>query len=128
MGFIFDVVQAGTAFDGNPSLQSVFFWDQGCDGYQSTTPTLLQSDQSTDATYYLDSLTGNVFSMFVFKNGAPLVNKTTLASGLLHLNFTIPLTGQHLEMSSDFRYTVRVYTGNIAINNITPNTPIEPQP
>ncbi len=112
LGYIFDVVQMGTAFDDNPSLQSLFFWDQGCDGYQSTIPALLQTQQTADASYYLDALTGYLFSMFVFNNGMPLINKTALANGLLYVNFSIPYSGQDLLLSSDFRYSVRVYTGN----------------
>ena len=49
--------------------------------------------------------------MFVFKNGMPLVNKTSIAYGLLKLNYSIPYTGNQLALSSDYRYTVRVYTG-----------------
>jgi hypothetical protein len=112
LGYIFDIVPFGFLFDGHSSLQSVFFWDQGCDGYQSTTPSILQTNQTTDATYYLDSQTGYAFSMFVMKNGMPLVNKTRMLNGMLYINYSVPYTGQQLNMSSDLRYTVRVYTVN----------------
>jgi hypothetical protein len=112
LGYIFDVVQMGAEFDGNPSLQSVFFWDQGCDGYQSSKPTLMQTNQNTDATYHLDEQLGYVFSMFVLNDGMPLVNKSGIMNGLLRINYTIPYTGHQLLMSSDHRYTVRVFTVN----------------
>jgi hypothetical protein len=102
----------GAEFDGNPSLQSVFFWDQGCDGYQSSKPTLMQTNQNTDATYHLDEQLGYVFSMFVLNDGMPLVNKSGIMNGLLRINYTIPYTGHQLLMSSDHRYTVRVFTVN----------------
>jgi hypothetical protein len=112
LGYIVDVVQMGSEFDSNPALQSVFFWDQGCDGYQSSKPSLMQTNQNVDATYHLDEQLGYAFSMFVLKDGMPLVNKTGIMNGLLRINYSIPYIGQQLVLSSIYRQAVRVFTVN----------------
>ena len=112
LGYIVDIVPMGDVFEGHSHIQSMFFWDQGCDGYQSTAPSLLQTNQTPDATYHLDSQMGYAFSMFVMRNGMPLVNKPYMLNGLRSINYSIPYNGQQLSISGDFRYTVRVYTVN----------------
>jgi hypothetical protein len=112
LGYVVDVSLLGASFDNNPMVQTVFIWDRGCERRQSVIPDLLQTNQSADATYHSDDRSGLAFAMFVLTDGMPLVNKTGFWNGLRYINYSVPYTGQLLSLSSDYRYTVRVYTGN----------------
>jgi len=72
----------------------------------------LQTNQTPDATYHFSTANGICLSMFVMRNGMPLVNKVYMLNGLRTINYSIPYNGQQLSISGDFRYTVRVYTVN----------------